>query len=99
MEGLLSLLLFAGLFYIMMRFGCGAHMIHGHQGGHHGSPRQDQPQASATDPVCGMSVAHDQGYTKMHGGKGYRFCSKQCLERFEAEPGRYLEATKSKETT
>lgn len=33
MEGLLSLLLFAGLFYFMMRCGCGAHMVHGH-GGH-----------------------------------------------------------------
>ena len=33
--GLLTLLLYAGLFYLMMRFGCGAHMIHGH-GGHGG---------------------------------------------------------------
>jgi len=30
MEGLGSLLLFAALFYFMMRFGCGAHMVHGH---------------------------------------------------------------------
>jgi len=35
MRGLLTLLLYAGLFYLMMRFGCGAHMIHGH-GGHGG---------------------------------------------------------------
>src|SRR5574338_694439 len=28
MEGLLTLLLFAGLFYFMMRFGCGAHAVH-----------------------------------------------------------------------
>jgi hypothetical protein len=28
MEGLFSLLLFAALFYFMMRFGCGAHMVH-----------------------------------------------------------------------
>lgn len=33
MPGLLSLLLFAGFFYWMMRYGCGAHMVHGH-GGH-----------------------------------------------------------------
>lgn len=32
MEGLLSLLLFAGFFYFMMRFGCGAHLVHGHAG-------------------------------------------------------------------
>ena len=36
MDGLLSLLLFAGLFYVMMRFGCGSHMAHRHGG--HGSP-------------------------------------------------------------
>jgi hypothetical protein len=36
MEGLFSLLLFAGFFYFMMRFGCGAHMVHGHGGHKHG---------------------------------------------------------------
>lgn len=30
MEGLFTLLLYAGLFYFLMRFGCGAHMTHGH---------------------------------------------------------------------
>ena len=30
MQGFFSLLLLAGFFYLMMRFGCGAHMIHGH---------------------------------------------------------------------
>ncbi len=29
MSGFVSLLLFAGFFYLMMRFGCGAHMVHG----------------------------------------------------------------------
>ena len=35
MEGLGSFLLFAVLFFLMMRYGCGAHMMHGHGG--HGS--------------------------------------------------------------
>jgi hypothetical protein len=39
MDGLISLLLFAGVFYLMMRFGCGAHMVHGGHGGHAGSDR------------------------------------------------------------
>ncbi len=30
MEGLLWLLMVAGMFYLMMRFGCAAHMVHGH---------------------------------------------------------------------
>lgn len=30
MEGLLWFLIFGGLFYVMMRYGCGAHMVHGY---------------------------------------------------------------------
>jgi hypothetical protein len=44
MEGLLWLLIWAALFYFMMRFGCGAHMVHrgqrtmdGEGGGEHAS--------------------------------------------------------------
>jgi len=54
MEGLFSLLLFAALFYFMMRFGCGAHMVHGHGG--HGGQREHtghQEGPRAIDPVCG----------------------------------------------
>ena len=34
MGGILWLLVIALLFYFMMRFGCGAHMVHGGHGGH-----------------------------------------------------------------
>ena len=86
MQGLLSLLLFAAFFYFMMRFGCGAHMVHGSHGGHrdHGVPT-----VSTADPVCGMEVQPGQGYAKMHEGREYRFCSRQCLDQFELEPQRY----------
>lgn len=85
MEGLGSFLLFAVLFYIMMRFGCGAHIVHGH-GGHHGRGTGIRH----IDPVCGMEVTEDQGYGKMYQGILYRFCSKSCLDKFDAEPERYL---------
>jgi YHS domain-containing protein len=90
MDGLLSFLLFAGLFYLMMRFGCGAHMIHGGHGGH--GVHVDSPPSGtqSIDPVCGMEVAPDQGYGKMVEGQLYRFCSRQCLDRFEAEPNKYI---------
>ena len=93
MEGLLSLLLYAALFYFMMRFGCGAHMVHGH-GGHRerGNSGQAHP-SDATDPVCGMEVAADQGYTKMHQGQPYRLCSRACLDKFEASPQQYVAQT------
>ena len=82
MEGLLSLLLIAGVFYLMMRFGCGAHMVHG---GHGGS------DAKHIDPVCGMNVDPEQGYGKMYQRQLYRFCSRNCLDKFEAEPDKFVQ--------
>ena len=86
MQGLVSLLLFAAFFYFMMRFGCGAHMVHGHHGGHE---RPGGVGGNATDPVCGMEVQPGEGYAKMHEGREYRFCTRQCLDKFELEPRRY----------
>ena len=94
MDGLLSLLLFAALFYVMMRFGCGAHMVHGHHGSQGGHDSHSGSTEKTIDPVCGMEVAPDQGYGKMHGGRLYRFCSRNCLDRFEADPNNYVTALK-----
>jgi len=85
MDGLLSLLLFAGAFFLMMRFGCGAHMAHGGHGHHEADKAPDH-----TDPVCGMTVPTSEGYGKMHQGVLYRFCSRNCLDKFEANPGQFL---------
>ncbi|MGH9555239.1 MAG: heavy metal translocating P-type ATPase [Terriglobales bacterium] len=45
------------------------------------------------DPVCGMTVdpAHARG-TVEHAGKTYYFCSPHCVEKFRAEPERFLNA-------
>ena len=84
MEGFLTFLIFAGLFYVMMRFGCGAHMTHGHG---HGSSAGNA--GKHVDPVCGKGVPPSEGYGKMHAGRLYRFCSRACLDAFEADPRRY----------
>ncbi|MCC7014758.1 MAG: heavy metal translocating P-type ATPase [Planctomycetes bacterium] len=42
------------------------------------------------DPVCGMSVAHDAPLVHVHQGTTYRFCARSCLERFRAEPHKFL---------
>jgi YHS domain-containing protein len=39
-----------------------------------------------------MSVGPDQGYTRMHRGLAYRFCSRRCLDLFEANPDEYARA-------
>ena len=91
MSGLFSLLLYAALFYLMMRFGCGAHMVHGHGGHDHaGHDGNGAGVGSLKDPVCGMSVEPGQGYTKNHEGQLLHFCSRNCLDKFETEPHRYL---------
>jgi hypothetical protein len=71
-EGLVSLLFFAGIFFLMMRFGCGAHMSHGGHGDHHsktdGHDRQSNQMYSCPMhpeiiqsypgkcPKCGMTL-------------------------------------------
>jgi len=80
----ISFLIFAGLFYVVMRYGCGAHMIHGHHGKHKKSKKD-------IDPVCGMNVEVDKGYGKMYKSTLYRFCSRKCLDQFEADPDKYTE--------
>lgn len=88
MEGLLGLLGFGLLFYLMMRFGCGAHMVHGH-----GTQGGSQDTTGGVDPVCGMPVAADGGYTKMFRGTRFWFCSKNCLDNFESDPEKYLQTS------
>jgi len=47
-------------------------------------------QATGRDPVCGMVVASDAPLHHEHDGTVYRFCGKGCLEKFRADPERYL---------
>jgi len=79
MEGFASLLIYAVLFYFLMRYGCGAHMVHGH----HKHKVEDN---QFTDPVCGKPVVTEQGYGVMYEGTLYRFCSKHCLDQFDEQP-------------
>lgn len=90
MDRLISFLVFAVFFYLMMRFGCGRHMVHGSHGSHEheGHGKGDQ-EASAKDPVCGMTVSPGQGYVENYQGRELHFCSKQCLDKFDAQPQRY----------
>ena len=70
----------------MVHGGHGGH-VDGEHVGHSGSAEQ---MASAKDPVCGMTVERGEGYTKSNDGRELHFCSRNCLDKFEAEPQRYL---------
>jgi P-type Cu+ transporter len=55
---------------------------------------QAQPKAAGLrDPVCGMTVAETSPRRLRHAGVEYGFCSDRCLERFRAEPERWLKPT------
>jgi YHS domain-containing protein len=105
MNTLIFILLLGGLAFLILRGGgCSSHGHAGH-GGHrrrgehdHQGPGRDDAGAGAggqialvpdTDPVCGMKLAPDQGYGMMHEGRALRFCSRKCLDAFEAEPALY----------
>jgi Cu+-exporting ATPase len=68
-----------------------ARYLHKHEPG-----RPQQPGQQALDPVCGMTVdlSHAAG-SHSHGGKTYSFCSTHCLDKFRADPGRYLHKASS----
>ena len=86
MEGLFSFLLFAGLFYFMIRHGCGAHMTHGHH-------EKKTEKTNTIDPVCGREINVDKGYGKLQEGNLFRFCSRQCLDEFDKDPEKFIKQT------
>ena len=61
---------------------------------HHASHHHEHGAASpgaATDPVCGMKVdPATTRYRAEHADQAYFFCGARCLERFTAEPERFI---------
>ncbi len=49
--------------------------------------------SSSRDPVCGMEVSLNTPHRATYRGREYLFCSARCVERFRAEPDRYLRPT------
>ncbi|MCC7498797.1 MAG: heavy metal translocating P-type ATPase [Bryobacterales bacterium] len=51
----------------------------------------DETATEVLDPVCGMTIAPaDAAGTLEHEGRLYYFCHESCLEKFKADPARYL---------
>ncbi len=99
MEALLYFIFWAGFIFLMMRFGCGAHIMgQGHGGGSsqdepgNTGPREFRwvPPETDTDPVCNKSIATDAAKSSVYGGSVYYFCSRDCREVFEAAPDLYV---------
>lgn len=100
MEALLYFALWAGLIFLMMRFGCGAHIMgHGHGRDTAADSRAKTvdppsirwiPPETDTDPVCGRTVKTDRAKSSVYDGNVYYFCSRECREVFEAAPEQHL---------
>jgi len=56
-------------------------------------PLPVQAPATATDPVCGMTVEIESArHRATHQGRDYFFCNPRCREKFLADPVRFLAA-------
>jgi YHS domain-containing protein len=101
MEALLYFAVWAGLFFLMMRFGCGAHVM-GHNRAHRSHSGESDmsrfrwiPPETDQDPVCGKTIATAGAKSSVHAGTVFYFCSNSCRDRFEAEPDAYLKTDRS----
>lgn len=99
MEALLYFAFWAGLIFLMMRFGCGAHVMghgrdsrnaHRSAGSETGRELRWTAPESDVDPVCGKTVATDKAKLSVFDGTVYYFCSRECRELFEAAPDLYV---------
>ena len=104
MDRIITFLLFAAFFYLLMRFGCGAHVM-GHGHGHHQDDGNSStlpsagvarwtPPAKDIDPVCGMSIDTAGTKSTVQNGRVYYFCSQECRDKFEASPKSYTSGAK-----
>ena len=50
-------------------------------------------EALVRDPVCGMTVSPKSALQHTHEGTSYFFCSRACVEKFRAEPQRFVAET------
>ena len=78
-------LLWGGVFFVMMRYGCGRHMMSGHSNA--------APGGSVKDPVCGMTVdPKNAAAAAVRSGTTHYFCSTSCRDKFEQAPDKYAGA-------
>ncbi len=97
MSALLWFAFWAALIFLMMRFGCGAHVMghgQGKKGANGDSLGSDEfrwvPPTTDVDPVCGKTVKTGDAKPSVFDGHVYYFCSRDCREIFEAAPHTYV---------
>ncbi|MFL6652858.1 MAG: heavy metal translocating P-type ATPase [Sulfurifustaceae bacterium] len=59
--------------------------------------KEPMTAVSHTDPVCGMTVTPRPDRKIRHGDQDFYFCSERCMQRFRADPSRYVSETRAPE--
>lgn len=102
MEALLYFVFWAAFIFVMMRMGCGSHVMGGHghnHSKHRGNEGADEkisenlrwePPQEDMDPVCKKTVRTNDARPSVYDGAVYYFCSRECREIFEAAPELYI---------
>ncbi|MEQ8504368.1 MAG: YHS domain-containing protein [Rhodospirillales bacterium] len=101
MDALLFFLLWGVVMFLMIRKGCGSHVMgegHGRDGRKSESSDHQYdaetlrwvPPATDVDPVCHKTVHTNAAKPSVHDGSVYYFCSRECREVFEAAPDLYV---------
>lgn len=101
MSSLFYFLFWAGLIFLMMRFGCGAHVMgrkskHKHYEDEQISPSNRSQEklwvapARNIDPLCGSQVNTNNAKSTDRNGSAYYLCSRECREIFEVGSETYL---------
>lgn len=96
MEALLYFAFWAAFIFLMMRFGCGAHILGHRHGNTDGCAKENRthlrwvPPVHDRDPVCKKVVETKNAKPSVYAGSVYYFCSRECRERFEAAPQLYV---------
>lgn len=99
MEALPYFVFWGALIFLMMRFGCGAHVMgHGHNhrksktnaSPDHADKVRWTPPVKDIDPVCEKEISTKLAKPSVYAGRVYYFCSRECREVFEAAPHLYV---------
>lgn len=54
--------------------------------------RQKKDVLDRIDPVCGMTVNSDNAEKAHYQGETFYFCSKECKDKFEAQPADFADS-------
>lgn len=110
MDLIFPILLFTAFLYLMMRYGCGAHMRGGgcgHSSHGHGNAQTNEDSGGldvskakemTRDPVCLMRIDNALASDSMrYGAETYYFCSKECHRQFQERPDYFREILRMEE--